>query len=85
MFGADFTRGLEPIVITRWARERTIGGSYSHALPGHAEARARLAGPVSQRLCFAGEACSREDYSTAHGAWESGLAAADFIERGLAR
>jgi monoamine oxidase len=84
LLGADFARGLTPITATRWAHEETIGGSYSHALPGHAEARAVLARPVSERLCFAGEACSRTDFSTAHGAWQSGLVAADWIERLLA-
>jgi monoamine oxidase len=83
LLGADFARGLAPIAATRWARERTILGSYSHALPGHAGARAVLARPVSEHLCFAGEACSIQDYSTAHGAWESGIAAADWIERSL--
>jgi monoamine oxidase len=83
LLGADFARGLTPITATRWAHEPTIGGSYSHALPGHAAARAVLARPVSERLCFAGEACSRTDFSTAHGAWQSGLVAADWIERFL--
>lgn len=83
LLGADFARGLAPIAITRWAAETSIGGSYSHALPGHAAARAILANPVSERLCFAGEACSTHDYSTAHGAWESGIAAARWIERSL--
>ena len=83
LLGADFARGLAPIGVTRWAREPTIGGSYSHALPGRADARARLRAPVGERLCFAGEACSARDFSTAHGAWESGLAAAAWIERGL--
>jgi monoamine oxidase len=85
LLGADLARGLSPITITRWGSEPTIGGSYSHALPGHAQARAELARPVSERLCFAGEACSREDFSTAHGAWLTGLAAADWIDRGLPR
>jgi monoamine oxidase len=85
LLGADFARGLAPIAVTYWAHEPTIAGSYSHALPGYAEARAVLAAPVSERLCFAGEACSREDFSTAHGAWHSGLAAAHWIERFLAR
>jgi monoamine oxidase len=40
---------------------------------------------ASKRRCFAGETCSLEDYSTAHGAWLSRLAAAAFIERGLPR
>jgi monoamine oxidase len=84
LLGAEFARGLAPIAATRWRHEPTIGGSYSHALPGHADARRILATPVSERLCFAGEACSRADFSTAHGAWESGLAAADSIERFLA-
>ena len=83
LLGADFVKALSPLAVTRWAHEPTIGGSYSHALPGCADARAVLARPVSERLCFAGEACSATDYSTAHGAWESGLAAADWIHRGL--
>jgi monoamine oxidase len=83
LLGADFARGLTPLTATRWAHEATIGGSYSHALPGHAEARAVLARPVGERLCFAGEACSRTDFSTAHGAWQSGLVAADWIARSL--
>jgi len=83
LLGADFARSLAPITVTRWAHEETIGGSYSHALPGHAAARAVLARPVSERVCFAGEACSRSDFSTAHGAWQSGLDAAHWIERWL--
>jgi len=83
LLGADFARGLGLITVTQWQREATIGGSYSHALPGHADARGVLARPVNERLCFAGEACSPEDFSTAHGAWNSGLAAAEWVERFL--
>jgi monoamine oxidase len=85
LLGADFARSLAPIAATRWAHEPTIGGSYSHALPGHAEARTVLARPVNEWCCFAGEACSTTDFSTAHGAWQSGLDAAEHIERFLAR
>jgi monoamine oxidase len=84
LLGNDFARGLTPVAVTRWAQEATIRGSYSYALPGHAGARVMLARPVSERFCFAGEACSMEDFSTAHGAWQSGHAAADWIERFLA-
>jgi len=84
LLGAEFARGVMPLAATRWAHEPTIGGSYSHALPGYADARSVLARPVNERLCLAGEACSVEDFSTAHGAWKSGLAAADFIESFLA-
>jgi monoamine oxidase len=34
---------------------------------------------VEDRLFFAGEACSRGDYSTAHGAYLSGVAAAEAV------
>jgi monoamine oxidase len=83
LLGAGFARTLAPITATRWRHEPTIGGSYSHALPGQADARRVLATPVNERLCFAGEACSRSDFSTAHGAWESGLKAAAAIDRYL--
>lgn len=83
LLGSAVARGLAPIAVTAWGREPTILGSYSHALPGHAAARAVLARPVSPRLCFAGEACSPRDFSTAHGAWQSGIAAAELIAAGL--
>ena len=83
LLGADFARGLAPLAVTAWGREPTILGSYSHALPGSADARAVLARPVSPRLCFAGEACSPRDFSTAHGAWQTGIAGADQIAAAL--
>jgi monoamine oxidase len=85
LLGGDFVRSLTPLAVTGWGREPTIGGSYSHAEPGHASARAVLARPAGARLCFAGEACSPRDYSTAHGAWQSGVAAADWIDAALPR
>ncbi len=84
LLGSGFADGLAPLHATRWRREPTILGSYSHALPGHADARATLGRPISERLCLAGEACSPHDFSTAHGAWQSGLAAARHIHAGLA-
>ena len=55
----------------------TIGGAYGHALPGQADARTQLARPFAGRLFFAGEATYRTDFSTAHGAYESGVRAAE--------
>ena len=83
LLGADFARSLVPVAVTEWAKEPTVGGSYSHALPGHAGARAVLARPVSERIVFAGEACSAQDFSTAHGAWQSGIEAAAHVETWL--
>ena len=84
LLGADFARGLVPIVGTWWHKEPSICGAYSHALPGHSGKRAVLAGAATERLHFAGEACSPHDFSTAHGAWESGIRAADRVEAILA-
>lgn len=79
LFGAGIRRGLKPIAQTRWARSPFIRGSYSHALPGCAEARAILAKPWDERIFFAGEACSTRDFSTAHGAYQTGLDAAEAV------
>ena len=49
LLGASFARVLTPLVVTRWAQEPSIGGSYSHALPGCAEARKVLGRPASER------------------------------------
>ncbi|MEN9709302.1 MAG: hypothetical protein RIQ68_1710 [Pseudomonadota bacterium] len=75
VMGSDFRRRLRPLVASQWARDPFALGSYSHALPGHADKRARLAAPLG-RLFFAGEAVSPHFFSTAHGAWESGEKAA---------
>jgi len=77
LFGSNFARRVAPVHIHRWKADPFARGSYSYALPGKAECRAVLAAPVEDRLFFAGEACSRHDYSTAHGAYRTGIAAAD--------
>ena len=74
--GNDFRRKLKPLAESRWAHDPFARGSYSHALPGHAGARAVLAAPVDGRLFFAGEATSPHFFSTAHGARDSGERAA---------
>jgi monoamine oxidase len=76
MLGSDFRRRLKPLIHSRWAHDPFARGSYSHALPGHAGARAILAAPVDGRLFFAGEATSPNFFSTAHGARDSGERAA---------
>lgn len=76
LFGHDIRRHLRPILSTAWDRDPLARGSYSYALPGRAGARRALAAPVDGRIFFAGEACSAHDFSTAHGAYLSGIAAA---------
>jgi monoamine oxidase len=79
LFGSDFRRRLRPLAHHAWGSDPYARGSYSCALPGRADGRAVLAAPVDGRLFFAGEACSRSDYSTAHGAWRTGIAAAEAV------
>ncbi len=83
LFGSDLRRRLRPLAETRWGQDPLVLGSYSHALPGRAADRAALARPVEGRLFFAGEACSAVDFSTAHGACQSGVAAAEAALRAL--
>lgn len=83
LLGSELRQRLTPVAETRWASEPLIGGSYSHAEPGHADARIALAAPVEDRIFFAGEACSRQDFSTAHGAHDSGVVAAEQALRAL--
>jgi monoamine oxidase len=85
LLGDGIRRRLHPVATTAWERDPFARGSYSHALPGHADARLTLAAPVDGRLFFAGEACMVNDFSTAHGAWRSGVAAADAVIATLGR
>ena len=70
---------MTPVRMHRWGADPFARGSYSYALPGKAGCRAILAEPVDERLFFAGEACSLNDFSTAHGGFHTGVAAADQV------
>jgi monoamine oxidase len=76
MLGSLWRDRLKPVAVSSWAQDPFATGAYSHALPGHWDKRAVLAAPVNERLFFAGEATSPHSFSTAHGAYESGLRAA---------
>lgn len=77
--GTGFAKRLAPVAVHRWGADPFAGGSYSYALPGRVADRPVLAAPVDDRLFFAGEACSVHDFSTAHGAWLTGVAAAEQV------
>jgi monoamine oxidase len=81
--GNDMRKRLTVIAESAWARDPLSLGSYSYAGPGAAAARATLAAPVDERLFFAGEHCSRHDFSTAHGAYRMGVKAAEDAIRAL--
>jgi monoamine oxidase len=77
LLGNGFRKRLHPLAASNWTRDPFSRGSYSYAKVGHAGARAVLAAPVDDRLFFAGEACSAHDFSTAHGAYRTGVDAAE--------
>lgn len=85
IFGSDFPARIRPLAMHRWRADPFARGSYSYAVPGQVDDRSRLAEPIDDRLFFAGEACSPRSYSTAHGALETGIAAAQAVIAASAR
>lgn len=78
LFGSDVRQAALPRhVIADWDHDPYIRGCYSAARVGRADARGELARPIDDRLFFAGEACSRQYMGDVHGAWFSGIAAAE--------
>lgn len=70
--------------ITRWLDDPFARGSYSfNALGATPALRDHLAARVENRLFFAGEATSRDYFGTVHGAYLSGVRAADDVLRTL--
>ncbi|MFN3658840.1 MAG: flavin monoamine oxidase family protein [Pseudolabrys sp.] len=76
VLGAEFAKRLKAGPMHPWGGDPFARGSYSYARPGKVACRAALAAAVEQRIFFAGEACSAHDFSTAHGAYLTGVAAA---------
>jgi monoamine oxidase len=83
-FGSDIRKRVTPIAESAWARDSYALGSYSYGSRGAEAARAALAAPVNERLFFAGEHTSPHDFSTAHGAFRTGVRAADEAMQALA-
>ena len=77
LFGHEIKRAAAASVAVNWDAEPWVRGYVAAAQPGAADARQRLAEPVGERLFFAGEATSRCHMGDVHGAWLSGIAAAE--------
>jgi monoamine oxidase len=75
--GNGIRKQLTPLAASSWRGDEFARGSYSYAKPGHAGDRAELARPVDGRIFFAGEATSLNFFSTVHGAYETGIRAAE--------
>ncbi|MBI2253528.1 MAG: FAD-dependent oxidoreductase [Proteobacteria bacterium] len=77
-FGSDVKQAAMPhYVIADWDNDPHIRGCYSAARVGRADTRSELAAPADDRLFFAREACSRQYMGDVHGAWSTGIAAAE--------
>lgn len=77
LLGSAFPSRLTQLSTTGWLVDPFARGSYSFALTGRAEMRTALKDGVDGRIFFAGECFSRHRYSTAHGAFETGVEAAE--------
>ena len=81
LYGDDIPEPTD-FQITRWASDPFARGSYSFCSLGSTpQMRRELARPLDGKLFFAGEATSVDYYGTADGAYQSGLRAAEEINR----
>jgi monoamine oxidase len=75
-FGSDLRKHIVTRATSSWTADPYIGGAYSCAKPGKAGARKVLREALHERVYFAGEHTSLSAMATAHGAYVSGLEAA---------
>ncbi|MBC3883808.1 flavin monoamine oxidase family protein [Undibacterium griseum] len=79
MFGRPIPMPVDA-VITRWKSDPYARGSYSFNAVGSTPGqRDDLARSIAGKVFFAGEATDKKYYQTVHGAYQSGLRAADEI------
>jgi monoamine oxidase len=83
VFGAEVAGSAQDAEATTWGRHPHVLGAWAYPIPGAVEARADLNAPVDGRLFFAGEATSRSAAGTVHGAYQSGIEAADQVAESL--
>ena len=76
IFGAEVDRQLVKAHATAWGSDPLARGAYASAEPGRHGMRDVLREPVGDRVWFAGEACSEDDWATVAGAHKSGVATA---------
>ena len=79
IFGAAIDKHLVKAHFTRWGHNTLTRGSYASALPGAYRLRSVLSRPVGDRLWFAGEACSTDEWATVVGAHKVGRRVARLV------
>ena len=78
-FGNLIGNNIKEIIHTSWGKDPFTKGSYSFALPGHSSERELLKKSLEKKVYFAGEATIKSYYGTCHGAYISGVNAANEI------
>lgn len=79
IYGKSF---VEPksIIMTSWGQDRFAQSAYSYLPRGQqVDIFECLSKPIGNRVFFAGEATSSRNFATVHGAYETGLIAADQV------
>ncbi len=79
IFGNHIRKHVNRTIVTAWNTEPWTRGSWACAQPGQAHQRDNLARTVDERLFFAGEATVYGGQGTCHGAYQSGIRAAQGI------
>ena len=78
---ADITAELRNAYFHDWQADPFALGAYTYLRVDGADARERLADPISDTLFFAGEATSGDDSGTVAGALDSGYSSSDGIAK----
>lgn len=82
-FGSSVRKAVGRAKVTRWSRDPHVQGAYSYVNAGRARSRETLIEADTAPLYLAGEAMLLDHYSTAHGAYLSGLRTAHKVAAAL--
>lgn len=83
MFGSNVDKALVGSHVADWTNNPLTLGAYASAEPGGAGARSILRQEIADRIWFAGEAMSTDDWATVAGAHKSGLQVAASVSNAL--
>jgi monoamine oxidase len=81
LFGTEIKKAIARTQVTQWNNDPWSMGAFSCAAPGGQWARRALMEPIRNRVFFAGEAVHETLWGTVDGAWESGVRAAEMVNR----
>ncbi|MTI09692.1 flavin monoamine oxidase family protein [Curvivirga aplysinae] len=84
MYGSDVGKSLVKGNVSEWTNNSFTMGAYASAEPGRAGSRKTLRKPIGNRIWFAGEAMSNNDWATVAGAHKSGITTAKKVSKQLA-